>query len=225
MENTIVVIDADDFRAQGVNISKSLSWEKTAIDFVWQINNNPDIAFLANCHHLIIHFGLEGAIYYHKNAEVKSQLFFLPYAFEGDFIKESQGIMFGLSSCFAAGLAGSIATGIKNHEELSKSIKDGIQSGIVAAQKYFINGFGENIEGNDFPSANIFMEEENDFIYKENIQDVNIRSTTPDCRSCWYIIKDKTSINLGDISYNIVKYGEKSALKYIPIGFIERSPC
>ena len=217
MEDTIVVIDADDFRAQGVNISKSLSWERTAIDFVWQINNNPDIAFLANCRHLIIHFGLEGAIYYHKNAEVKSQLFFLPYAFEGDFIKESQGIMFGLSSCFAAGLAGSIATGIKNHEELSKSIKDGIQSGIVAAQKYFINGFGENIEGNDFPSANIFMEEENDFIYKENVQDVNIRSTTPDCRSCWYIIKDKTSINLGDISYNIVKYGEKSALKYIPI--------
>ena len=217
MEDTIVVIDADDFRAQGVNISKSLSWERTAIDFVWQINNNPNIAFLANCRHLIIHFGLEGAIYYHKNAGVKSQLFFLPYAFEGDSIKENQGIMFGLSSCFAAGLAGGIATGIKNHEELSKSIKDGIQSGIVAAQKYFIKGFGENIEGNDFPSSHIFMEEENDFIYKENVQDVNIRSTTPDCRSCWYIIKDKTSINLADISYNIVKYGEKSALKYIPI--------
>ena len=69
MENTIVVIDADDFRAQGVNISKSLSWERTAIDFVWQINNNPNIAFLANCRHLIIHFGLEGAIYYHKNTD------------------------------------------------------------------------------------------------------------------------------------------------------------
>ena len=217
MENTIVVIDADDFRAQGVNISKSLSWERTAIDFVWQINNNPNIAFLANCHHLIIHFGLEGAIYYQKNTLVKSQLFFLPYAFEGDFIKENQGKMFGLSSCFVAGLAGSIASGIKNNEELSKSIREGIRSGIVAAQKYFINGFGENIEDNDFPSANIFMEEENDFIYKEHVQDVNIRSTTPDCRSCWYIIKDKTSINLAEISYNIVKYGEKSALKFIPI--------
>ena len=56
-----------------------------------------------------------------------------------------------------------------------------------------------------------------DFIYKEHVQDVNIRSTTPDCRSCWYIIKDKTSVNLAEISYNIVKYGEKSALKFIPI--------
>jgi hypothetical protein len=217
LENTIVVIDADDFRAQGVNISKSLSWEKTAIDFVWQINNNPKIAFLANCYHLIIHFGLEGAIYYHKNALVKSQLFFLPYAFEGDLIKENQGKMYGLSSCFVAGLAGSVVSGIKNNEELSKSIKEGIRSGIVAAQKYFIHGFGENIEDHDFPSSHIFMEEENDFIYKEHVQDVNIRSTTPDCRSCWYIIKDKSSINLAEISYNIVKYGEKSALKFIPI--------
>ena len=43
--------------------------------------------------------------------------------------------------------------------------------------------------GNDFPSAPIFMEEDHDFIYKENVQDVNIRSTTPDCHTCWYIIK------------------------------------
>ncbi|WP_428912290.1 RyR domain-containing protein [Niallia sp. Krafla_26] len=217
IDNTIVVIDADDFRAQGVNISKSLSWERTAIDFAWQINNNPNIAFLAHCQHLIIHFGLEGAIYYQKNAQVKSKLFFLPYAFEGDFIKENQGNMFGLSSCFVAGLAGSIASGLKNQEELSKSISKGIRSGIVAAQKYFINGFGEKIKDHYFCNAELFRERDNDFIYKEHVQDVNIRSTTPNCRSCWYIIKDKASINLAEISYNIVKYGEKSALKYIPI--------
>ena len=152
-----------------------------------------------------------------KNSVPKSQLFFLPYAFEGDSIKENQGKMYGLSSCFAAGLASGIARGIKNQEELSKSIKEGIRSGIVAAQKYFMNGFGENMEDTVFPSPQIFMEAENDFIYKEHVQDVNIRTTTPDCRSCWYIIKDKSSINLAEISYNIVKYGEKSALKFIPI--------
>ena len=109
MENTIVVIDADDFRAQGVNISKSLSWERTAIDFVWQINNNPNIAFLANCHHLIFILDLKVPFIIIKMHVVKSQLFFLPYAFEGDFIKENQGKMYGLTSCFVAGLAGSIA--------------------------------------------------------------------------------------------------------------------
>ena len=30
-----------------------------------------------------------------------------------------------------------------------------------------------------FRNANIFMERKDDFIYKEHVQDVNIRSTTP----------------------------------------------
>lgn len=218
IENTIVVINAEDLRAQGVNISRSLSWERTALDFVWQMNNNPQIAFIARSHHLIIQFGLEGAIYYQKNSVPKSQLYFLTYAFEGDFIKETQGKMYGLSSCFTAGLAGSIALGIQNDEELSKSIGEGIRSAIVAAQKYFINGFGENALESDFPNATIFIERENDFIYKEYIQDVTIRnSNNPNCMGCWYIIKDKSSINLAEISYDIVKYGEKNALKFIPI--------
>lgn len=176
-----------------------LIWNNTT-DAIFTIGQDGSImaanpAFEA-CHHLIIHFGIEGAIYYHKkNTMSKSQLFFLPSAFEGDSIKENQGKMYGLSSCFVAGLAADIALGIKNKEELNRSIREGIRSGIVATQKYFINGFGENVEGNDFPSASIFMEEDHDFIYKENVQDVNIRSTTPDCQSCWYIIKDKTSIN------------------------------
>ena len=50
-------------------------------------------------------------------------------------------------------LQADIAAGIKNKEELSRSIREGIRSGIVATQKYFINGFGENVVGNDFPSA------------------------------------------------------------------------
>ena len=63
-ENTIVIINSDDLRSKGVNISKSLSWERTAQDFIWQINNNPNLAFLASCRHLIIPFGIEGVIYY-----------------------------------------------------------------------------------------------------------------------------------------------------------------
>ncbi|SHI03609.1 hypothetical protein [Clostridium grantii] len=63
IKNTIVIINGDDLRSKGVNISKGLSWERTALDFVWQMNNNPKLAFLAKCRHLIVPFGLEGAIY------------------------------------------------------------------------------------------------------------------------------------------------------------------
>lgn len=218
IRNTIVVINADDLRSKGVNISKSLSWEKTALDFVWQISNNPNLTFLARCHHLIIPFGLEGAIYYRNEGVVESYLYFLTYEFEGGFIKEYQGRMYGLTSCFVAGLSRSLGAGILTHEKLSKSIGEGIREGIVAAQKFFIQGFGRNVDTGNFPNPSIFVEEEGNFIHKEHIQDVRIRnSNNPNCQACWYIIKDKSATNLADIAYDIVKRGDKSALKFIPI--------
>ncbi|AKL95900.1 ATpase PilT family [Clostridium aceticum] len=218
IENTIVVINSDDLRSKGVNISKSLSWEKTAQNFLWQINNSPNLAFLANCHHLIVPFGLEGAIYYRNDGVKESRLYFLPDEFEGGFVKENQGKMYGLTSCFVAGLAQSIVADNVNKASLSVSINDGIRQGIVAAHKYFIKGFGENLEESPFPHASIFIENENHFIYKEHVQDVKIPcSSSINCSSCWYILKDKSSANLAEIAYDIVKNGEGRVAKFIPI--------
>lgn len=217
IKNTIVVINADDLRSKGVNISRSLSWERTALDFIWQLNNNPNLSFLAKCHHLIVPFGLEGAIHYRNDGTNESRLYFLTNEFEGDFIKEDQGSMYGLLSCFVAGLTHNVVFGILNNEDLNDSISEGIREGIVYSQKYFIHGFGKDAKEEVCPS-DIFLEGENDFIYKEQIQDVVIRnSNNPNCRACWYIIKDKSSINLAEIAYDIVKNGEESALKFIPI--------
>lgn len=217
-EKTIVIINGDDLRSKEVNISKSLSWERTAQDFVWQISNNPNLAFLASCRHLIIPFGLEGAIYYRNESTSETRLYFLPYGFEGSFIKDTQGKMIGLTSCFVAGLASAIVTGSQDNEELYESIGNGIRQGIVSAQKYFIEGFGENIEEYSFPNASIFIEKEGDFIHKDHVQDVLVPvSANSNCRSCWYILKDKSSTNLAEIAYDIVKNGVASALKSIPI--------
>lgn len=218
LQNTIVVINADDLRSKGLNISKGLSWERTALDFVWQMNNNPNLDFLTQCHHLITPLGLEGAIYYHNDPTPSSYLYFLTYAFEGGFIKENQGKMFGLTSCFVAGLVRALVSGIQGKEELHDSIDNGIREGMVAAQKYFMQGFGGNPEEDAFPDPALFTAGENDFITKEHIQDVLIRNANnPNCQSCWYIIKDKSSTNLAEIAYDIVKHGEQSALEYIPI--------
>jgi RyR domain. len=217
-EKTIVIINGDDLRSKGVNISKSLTWERTAQDFVWQISNNPNLAFLASCRHLIIPFGLEGAIYYRNEGTPETRLYFLPYGFEGSFIKDTQGKMIGLTSCFVAGLASAIVTGSQDNEEIYESIGTGIRQGIVSAQKYFVEGFGENIEKYSFPNPSIFIEKEEDFVHKDHVQDVLVPvSPNSNCRSCWYILKDKSSTNLAEIAYDIVKNGVKSALKSIPI--------
>jgi hypothetical protein len=217
-ENTIVIINSDDLRSKGVNISKSLSWEKTAQDFVWQINNNPNLSFLANCHHLIIPFGLEGVIYYRNDGIPETRLYFIPYEFEEGFIKDYQGKMYGLTSCFVAGLASAIVSGKQDNEELNESISVGIRKGIVSAQKYFIYGFGEDPEKSAFPNPDIFSEDDNDFIKEDYVQDVIVpNKTNSNCRACWYILKDKSSTNLAEIAYDIVKNGVKNALNTIPI--------
>lgn len=218
IENTVVIINSDDLRSKGVNISKSLSWEKTAQNFLWQINNNPNLEFLANCRHLIVPFGLEGAIYYQNGGITESRLYFLPYEFEGGFVKEDQGKMYGLTSCFVAGLAQGIVSENADKRLLSLSLSEGIRQGIVAAQKYFIEGFGKDVEESAFPNPSIFIEKVNDFINKEHVQDVRIPcSTNANCPSCWYILKDKSSTNLAEIAYNIVKNGEGKVLNFIPI--------
>lgn len=217
-ENTIVIINSDDLRSKGVNISKSLSWEKTAQDFVWQINNNPNLTFLAICRHLIIPFGVEGAIYYRNEGIPETKLYFIPYEFEGGFIKDYQGKMYGLTSCFVAGLASAIVSGRQDDEELNESISRGIRKGIVSAQKYFIYGFGEDPEKSAFPNPAVFSEEENDFVKEDYVQDVIVPNrTNSNCRACWYILKDKSSTNLAEIAYDIVKNGVKNALNTIPI--------
>ncbi len=217
-ERMIVVITGDDLRAKGVNISKSLSWERTALDFMWQINNNPEIAYLARCQHLIVPFGLEGAIYYSFTGTVKASLFFLTYEFEDDFAKEDLGMMYGLASCFVAGLAGTIRKRSLLKEEFAEAIAEGIREGIVASQKYFMHGFGSDVEKSEFPNPTLFCHEDSSFIKKDHVQDVSIRNTTnSNCQACWYILKDKSSASLAEIAYNIVRYGEKDALQYIPI--------
>jgi len=217
-DKTIVIINSDDLRSKGVNISKSLSWERTAQDFVWQINNSPNLTFLAQCRHLIVLFGIEGAIYYKNEGVPESRLYFLPYEFEGGSIADSLGKMSGFTSCFVAGIARSIVAGNDYNEDISASIGEGIREGIVATHKYFVAGFGNNIGEDPFPSPEIFIEGPNDFIYKEHVQDVVIRrSDTSDNESYWYILKDKSPNNLAEIAYSIVKNGVQYALKSIPI--------
>ncbi|WP_432408134.1 Ryanodine receptor Ryr [Wukongibacter sp. M2B1] len=217
-EKTIVIINIDDLRSKGVRISKSLSWESTAQDFVWQINNNPNLDFLSNCRHIVVVFGLEGCIYYKNNGEVQSRLYFLPYEFEGGFVKDTLGKMYGLTSCFVAGLAGAIVNKKHIDEDISKSIDSGIRQGIVSAKKYFIHGFSNDVGEFPFPSPKIFVENEKDSINNEHVQDVLIpKAFNKNCDSSWYILKDKSSTNIAEIAYDIVKNGEKNALKFIPI--------
>ncbi|MFA9422364.1 MAG: Ryanodine receptor Ryr, partial [Sedimentibacter sp.] len=216
IEKTIVVINADDLRSKGVNISKSLSWERTALDFVWQLTNNPNLSFLANCKHLVVPFGLEGAIYYKNTGKAESYLYFLPYEFEADFMQEDVGTMYGLTSCFVAGMTEALHSSYEV-DELPELISKGIRQGIISARKYFNTGFGKDLENLLFPNPSIFKHNNNDAILMEYVQDVKIPWILDEnSQKQWYILKEKNTASLADIAFDIVKNGAEKALKYIP---------
>ena len=215
IDRTIVIVNADNLRSKGVNISKGLSWERTALDFVWQLTNNPNLSFLSRCRHLIVLFGLEGAIYYKNGSIPEAYLYFLPFEFEGDFARNSMGRMYGLTSAFIAGIALVIAQG--ETEELASLIPPSIREGIYTVRKYFDVGFGENPSCCPFPNPQTFAPTANDAALLDYVQDVRIPITlSRDDQDNWYILKGKSSASIAQMAFDLVKNGDKNILRHIP---------
>jgi len=91
-----VVIDADDLRAEGIALSRSLSWEATAEDFVRNLGSNGRLDTLVTCPNLIVRFGTEGVIYHRGRDAVDPKLYYHPRKIEGDSHAEGKGQMVGL---------------------------------------------------------------------------------------------------------------------------------
>lgn len=91
-KNLILIIDANDLRKLGVNISRHLSWEQTTEDFYWQMINNPQIKSLAACKNLIVRFGLDGAIHYtNTDGKINASLYYDPNFGEDGYKEKYEG--------------------------------------------------------------------------------------------------------------------------------------
>ena len=219
-EKLVVVVSADDLRAGGVNISRCLSWEMTALDFVWQMASNPILLPLANCSNLVVRFGLEGAIHYkRKGSRIESRLYFDPTMIEDGFKDRYPGEMQGLSSAFVATLAARIADSDTKEEDIYDTTGEGVRNGILASRRLFRHGFGNNVLQPDYPNEEFFNAQEKE---PDNIADIVVPNPTvpePADPNFWCILKEIKSAVLEDIAYDIVVKGENAALKQVPVGY------
>lgn len=214
-DKTIIIINADDLRSKGVNISKSISWEKTAHDFTWQLKNNPNLSFLLKCKHLIVIFGLEGVIYCENDDTRQSFLYFLPYEFEGDFRNNNDGEMYGLVSAFVAGFSTAFLE--YKAEGLPILIFQGIREGISAVRKYFYYGFGEQPASSSFPNPLMFEQNLIKDTDPEYVQDVKIPNVlNREYQDNWCILQEKSSASISQMAFDLVKNGEENVLMHIP---------
>jgi hypothetical protein len=68
-DRTVLVISGDSLRNNGVNINKSLSWERTAQDFVTELGRTSILQELSEAKQLVVRFGLAGAIHYSRQGK------------------------------------------------------------------------------------------------------------------------------------------------------------
>jgi hypothetical protein len=228
-EKLVVVISAADLRASGVNISRCLSWEKTALDFVWQMASNPWLLPLANCTNLVVRFGLEGAIHYvRKGDKVESHLYFDPLTIEDGFKDKYPGEMQGLSSAFVAALVAVIADSDTKEANICDVIGEGVRSGLLASRRFFRHGFGNSLYHPDYSGKEILdKENEHDNVADIVVPNPSVQTTVDPNFLCmpesadpafWCILKEIKGTALECIAYDIVVKGENVALKQAPVG-------
>jgi hypothetical protein len=216
-EKLIIVINADDLRAMGVNISRCLSWERTALDFVWQMASNPKLLLLANCGNIVVRIGLEGAIHYmRKGNKVESRLYFDPATIEDGFKVKYPGEMQGLSSAFVAALAVKIADSIANGKEFFDAVGEGVRNGLADSRRLFKYGFGNTIYQPAIPGPEFFREKESDVLVDVVVPNPTV--SEPADPNFWCILKEAKGTLLEEMAFDIVVRGDNAALTHVPVG-------
>jgi hypothetical protein len=138
-DRLVVVTTVNDLRQTAVQVSRSISWERTAQDVSWELTYNPQVNSLSRCAHVIVSFYNAGVIHLSwKSGRVKATLYFDPFAMEGEWERQYPGQIVGYTSC--------LTTAIVRQMMLAPQQPDfarGIQTGMAAMRYLHAEGFGE----------------------------------------------------------------------------------
>ncbi|KAJ5636381.1 uncharacterized protein N7484_009694 [Penicillium longicatenatum] len=212
-ERLIVVVDANDLRAEGINLSRGLSWEKTCEDFVEQLGSVGKLTCLATCAHLVVLFGCAGVIYHQGSRVSKPVLFFDPFSSEEEFLQRNLGRIPGLSETFVAGLV----SGLIQSPQLS--VEHAIEFGLQAARKLAVVGLAD--PGNEVPSlSTVYRARE---VMRDTNKEKLIRFAIPSddiaCGNCgenWSLLDDMIG-DPAEVARQVVRQGPLLLASQVPL--------
>ena len=227
-DRLIIVTTVNDLRLTEVQVSREISWERTAQDLAWEIVHNPRVNAMSHCAHVVISFDTAGALLISRrqNASPKCRLFFDPKEIEGTWGQSHSGGMIGYTSCLAAGVALQL---IRSTEQ--PDIERGIHAGLAAMRKLHLEGYGSRGSSAAdaalaFPTSTIAAElcKNAETFSAADVQDPLIylaeappaSSRTP--TGFWTILEDRYSDGLEKIAQRIVEEGPEHALADVPLG-------
>lgn len=132
-DKLVVIMGVDDLRAEGIDISRRLSWERTASDLLSAIGEGEILGKLTGVRALIIRLGSDGCVVLTAKAR---HLVFDPQGAEDDFDHKLNGTMPGSTSAFVAAVAARLALG-------ETQLTDIIRHGLAASRSLLTTGFVE----------------------------------------------------------------------------------
>jgi len=231
-DRLILVATVDDVRLSEVQISRELSWERTAQDVFWELVHNPCVNALSHCAHVVISFGPAGAILLSRDEakdrpSFKCSLFFDPKVVERMWEKDYSGGIVGYNTCLVAGLARQLMLSREQPD-----IEAGIQSGLGAMRTLHMEGYGNENTSSARPNlvfpvvriaaslakpakpfAIAAVEDPMRFIRQKDEE-----GGKPLTEGFWTILQDKFRGSLDQVAMQIVLEGPEVALQGVPWG-------
>ncbi len=230
-DRLIVVTTVNDLRLTEVQISRELSWERTAQDVFWELVHNPCVNALSHCAHVVVSFGTAGAILLSMDGKEKVApkcfLFFDPKVIEGMWELNYPGGMIGYTSCLTAGVIRQLMLSPENPD-----IHLGIQAGLTALRALHLEGYGKRGAPVDkvqlaFPMQHVISvlaQEPNQFSIVEVQDPLRFIRRQADSKGkpltagFWTILQDRYQGKLDHVAEQIVLEGPEVALQGVPLG-------
>ena len=233
----VVIMTIDDLRRMEVQVSREISWERTAQDLLWELTYNPQINALSRCAFIVISFGPAGALMLSGQdaaedkpglqRNLRCKLFFDPRVIEGMWGHDYPGGVMGYTSCLTAGIVRRFMLSFDQPD-----IGEGILQGLGAMRKLHTEGYlNEDASGKrvklSFPYQSIIEELANEspqFSVAEVPTPVrDFKKKTSDLTEAakngsWTILAHRYSGNLDQLAKQIVLKGPDSALNGVPLG-------
>jgi hypothetical protein len=143
----VCIVSIDDLRLESVNISRGLSWERTVEDLRNALSNNPTLAPLETCAHLIVKISADGALWIDRSDPENplATLVFDADGAEGVWTDEREGDVFGMAATLTAAIAREIMLTVARaptEPPAKLALVPAIKSGLVAMRDLHDHGHG-----------------------------------------------------------------------------------
>jgi len=144
-DHLVCVVSVDELRVESVNISFGLSWERSVEDVRYGLLNNPILAPLTRCRHLIVQFSADGALWLDRTdkSNPQARIVFDAGGAEGAWLEDREGAVFGTSATLTAAITHGIASTLASAGEDERlTLLPAIKSGLVAVRNLHELGHG-----------------------------------------------------------------------------------